>query len=101
MPPILPLIIQPLIEHLHHLDKLVLTIRHLRNLIHLCSTRTPGVIGCRPADFDLGVGVAFGVVFGYADGSSAAGGQKRWGCLVLSRGQVEQSGNGFERLTGG
>ena len=72
VPPILPLVIQPFIQHLHDLDEFVLGVGHLCDLVHLRSRGSPGVVGRRPADLDLGVGVAFGIVFSYPDGTSAA-----------------------------
>ena len=76
VPPVLALVVQPLVQHLHHLDKLVLRIRHLRNLVHLRPGWTPWIVRGRSSDLDLGVGVAFGVVFGDSDGASAATGRE-------------------------
>jgi hypothetical protein len=72
MPPVLSLVIQPFVHHLHHLDKIVpwhgvsaiiilsfkihsLVVGELRNLIHLRSRRSPWIVRRRISDFGLRV----------------------------------------------
>lgn len=72
MTPILPLIIQTLVQHLHNFHKIIpgqsdsvshdnavdklassLIIGQLRNLIHLSPGWTPGIVRSRISDFSL------------------------------------------------
>lgn len=84
MSPILALVVQPFIEHLHDLHEIgpmqqgksevislslllqqtsdALIVGELRELVHLRSTRTPWIVAGRLADLGLGIAVSFGIV---------------------------------------
>lgn len=68
MPPILSLVIQPLVHHLHNLDKITpitsdrslwihnkysLIISHLSDFVHLSTGRTPWIVRSSIPDFRL------------------------------------------------
>lgn len=93
MAPILALVVEPFIDHLHDLYEIVsenrrqhprsavttqpvaictqLVIRQLCDFVHLGARWTPGIVRGGIANFSLGVGVPFCVVFRYAEGSLA------------------------------
>jgi len=93
MAPVLALVVEPLIDHLHDLYEIVsekslsaspfpnnndtcaictqLVIRQLRDFVHLGARWTPGIVRGGIANFSLGVRVPFCVVFRYAEGSLA------------------------------
>jgi hypothetical protein len=80
MPPILSLVVQPFIKHLHNLNKILpfarfrprvspaslnttfqtdsLIISQLSNLVHLCTTRTPWIIRRSISHFCLRIRVS-------------------------------------------
>jgi len=92
MPPVLPFVVQSLIQNLHNLDKVVpgqswegltraeakwngcedeLVVCHLSDLIHLGSRWTPGIIGGGIADPCLDIRVTLCVVFGDTESTLA------------------------------
>ena len=83
MAPILSLVIEPFVQDLHDLDKVLsvhsvsrwsdgaseysLVVSQLCDFMHLPARRGPWVVGRCVAHFRLYIGIALRVVFGYAD----------------------------------
>ena len=112
--PILSLVVQSLVKHLHNLYEVVpftehsagrrsqtscvyaLVKGHLSDLVHLGSGRTPWVVGCRLPYFRLNIGVPFRVILRHTkgafpevlDGHSCRGRMTEWKeCAVAVQGR--------------
>ncbi len=65
MAPILALVVETFVQHLHDLDELLLVVCHLGDLVHLRARWTPRIVGRGIPDFGLDVRVTFSVVLGH------------------------------------
>ena len=113
MPPVLPFVVQSLIQNFHYLDEVVpgwsrkgltrtevkwnenedeLVVCHLGDLVHLGARGTPGIVGGGIADLCLDVRVTFCIVLGdtesalakVLDGHDESGGRVRnWSLSFL------------------